>query len=291
MSYTVSCVTTLEEAKAAWDLLSPHEHLMDEWAYRYLYFQYTPFTPQFYVLYKKKTPVALLPLQMNNEGVVEFFGGRKFYKNSIFMHDTNADSYKLLFAAVHDPMRLEMMNEPIPGLQVQEEETGYYILPLNGLKDWHSYLEKDWHGKSKKNLKSQMKKIESLGIEIIEDDNKDLKILAEYNLAQFKEHSHFNKPHRLAYLQELMNVYSTKILSIRHNSKTIAVGFSIVFNNTYYSLTSGHDVSVNNLGKYLILCRIEQAIKAGAHFYEAGRHDYGWKEKFHFIKKNLYISA
>jgi hypothetical protein len=227
-------------------------------------------------------------LQKNNEGILEFFGGRKFYKNSIFMHDTNPDSYKLLFAAVHDPMRLEMMNEPIPGLAVREEETGYYTLSLDGLTDWHSYLEKDWHGKSKKNLKAQMKKIESLGMNIVENDKEDLKILAAYNIAQFKEHSHFNKPNRLDYLYELMTVYTSKILSIRYNDKTVAVGFSIIFNDTYYGLTSGHDLALNNLGKYLTLCRIEQAIRAGAHFYEAGRHDYGWKEQFHFEKKNLY---
>lgn len=288
MSYSVSCVTTLKEAKAAWDLLSPHEYIMDEWKYRYLYFKHTPFTPQFYILKKKDIPVALLPLQKNIEGRLEFFGGRKFYKNSIFMQDTNPDSYKLLFAAVHDPMKLELMNEPIPGLQVQEEETGYYVLSLDGITDWHSYLEKDWHGKSKKNLKSQMKKIEAMGVTTVENDNEDLEVLAHFNKVQFGEYSHFNKPHRLEYLRELTTHFNCKILAIRLNGKSIAVGFAIVFGSRYYGLTSGHDLSIKNLGKYLIVKRIEHAVQSGASIYEAGRHDYGWKEQFHFEKKNLY---
>ena len=106
MAYSVTCITTVKEAKAAWDLLSPHEHLQDEWKYRYLYFQYNPKPIFFYELLRSGKPVALLPLQKNEQGVLEFFGGSKFYKNSIFMQDTNPDSYKFLFAGVKEPMNL-----------------------------------------------------------------------------------------------------------------------------------------------------------------------------------------
>jgi CelD/BcsL family acetyltransferase involved in cellulose biosynthesis len=133
-----------------------------------------------------------------------------------------------------------------------------------------------------------MKKIEALGVTTIEDDLTDLDTLAHYNILQFGEHSHFNKPHRLEYLKELMNYFNCKILSIRCEGRTIAVGFAIVFGGRYYGLTSGHDLSITNLGKYLIVKRIEHAVKSGASIYEAGRHDYGWKEQFHFEKKSLY---
>ena len=180
------------------------------------------------------------------------------------------------------------MNEPIPGVKFFEEETGYYVLDLEGITSWEDYLEKDWHGKSKKNLKAQMKKIEALGVTIQENEVADLEVLAQFNVEQFGEKSHFNRPHRLEYLRKLMDIYKAKILSVVLNGKIIAVGYGIVYNGTYYGLTSGHDLSINNLGKYLILCRIEQAIASGATFYEAGRHDYGWKEQFHFEKKLLF---
>ena len=85
-----------------------------------------------------------------------------------------------------------------------------------------------------------------------------------------------------------MDKYETKILTVTLANKVIAVGFGIIHNGKYYGLTSGHDLSINNLGKYLIVCRIEQAAKSGAEAYEAGRHDFGWKEQFHFLRHNLY---
>jgi CelD/BcsL family acetyltransferase involved in cellulose biosynthesis len=288
MSYSVTCLTTLKEAQAAWELLSPHENLMDEWDYRYLYFKHDPKEVFFYQLSAGGTPVALLPLQKNDDGFLEFFGGNKFYRNSIFITEPNPDAYKFLFAGIHEKIDLRLMNEPIPGVTVFEEETGFYVLDLNGFSDRFDYLDKAWHGKSKKNIKSQMKKLEALGISVVEDDPEDLDVLSQFNLQHFGEHSHFHKPHRLECLKELQQHFQTKIVSLRLGGKTVAAGFSMLFNNRYYGLTSGHDMTINNIGKCLILHRIEQAIRCGAEFYEAGRHDYGWKEQFHFEKKKLY---
>lgn len=288
MVYSVTCVTTIKEAKAAWEFLSPHEFLSDEWNYRYLYYRYFEEPLEFYILKNNSTPVALLPLQVNDEGMLEFFGGRKFYQNSIFMHALNPDSYNILFSSIKKPMKLEGMNEPIPGIQCFEDEGTYYELDLEGITDWQSYLEKCFHSGSKKKLKSQMKKIESYGIEVVEDKSEDIEVLANLNKKQFRERSHFNKPHRIDYLKDLMKNYKTRVLSLHLEGEIIGVGLAVVYKNIYYGLTAGHDTSLNNLGKYLILKRIEQAVASGAAFYNAGRNDYGWKEHFHFEKKSLY---
>lgn len=287
MSYQVTCITDITEAEKAWELLSPKKEVMDTWLYRFLYYQYHSQPLQFYLLARDGNPVALLPLQ-RQEDALEFFGGKLFYKNRIFAKEDNPDYYKRLLEAVDMPIHLQTMENDLPGIDCQEEPEGYYTLPLDQYIDWQSYVQQAWHGESRKKLKGQMRKIEALGVTIEENNVDDLAIIVELNKQRFGEKSHFQESHRIDYLRDLADHFQVKIVTLKIGGEKVAAGFSVLYNNIYYGRTSGHRLDINNLGKYLILQRIDQAIRCGAHCWESGRRDYGWKERFGFVRHPLY---
>ena len=289
MQYIVKRVRTFQRAARIWEYLSPHKDLFDSWAYRAQYYLYFPYPLYFYTAYYENRPAALLPLQWNEETkALEFFGGKRFSYNSVFVLPGHDEAVQALFEHVKKRTALDYLREPLDTLPQAQSRVFQYRLQLASFQSYEDYLETCWHGKHRKQIRRNVRQIEEAGAQVSAGSVADLDLLMQFNMDRFGDRSNFTIPHRKDYLKNLMNDYDVKLFTITLNGVKKAVSYSIFYKGGYYGITSGADTSVPFLRKYMMLMKIDEAIKCGAHFYDAGRRDFGWKEQFKFEKHTFY---
>lgn len=278
-------ITDLDEAKSVWEILSPKETIYDEWNFRYLYYSFSNYPIAFYVAFENNKPVALLPLQFNTDkGYAEFFGGGYFEDNKIF-YEKVFDDFEELIKNISETFKLEWVSERYTqDFEISEYK---YLLDLQGLNDKKDYINKFWSGKSKQNLNAQIRKLQNR-VKVEYNKYEDFYKLVELNQKRFGKNSSFNFPFRVEYFKKLLNESDCLMISIYVDGKIESVGFSVLYKGIYYGLNSGTNNEIDGLGKYLILEKIDQAIKEGAKLYDARAENLGWKEAFKFSKRPQY---
>lgn len=166
-----------------------------------------------------------------------------------------------------------------------------YILPLSDISSAEDYLEKYFSTPSKKKIRSKIEEIEVGKVEVVKDTKEDLELLFEWNIAHFKKESTFlSKPHRKNIFRELVNDSSyLNIYTFYLDQKKVLVCLVILYNGIYMALNSGMSPDApKNLKTYYNFHKIQLALSAGAHTYDAQSSDCGWKEAWHFQKTPQY---
>lgn len=289
MEYTIKRIRSFQRAARIWDHVSPSRDLFDSWEYRAQYYLFSPYPLFFYTAFFESRPVALLPLQWNEElQALEFFGGKRFSYNDILVLPGHDEAIPEILKSVEKKAQFAYMRKPLSGLAHAQMLVPQYRLTLNGITSLQDYLDTFWHGKHRKQLKRSVRQFEEQNLEVCPGTEADLDLLMTLNIQRFGERSNFTNPHRKEYLRKLMKVYDVKILTVSVNGVKVAVSYAILFDKGYYGITSGADNSIPFLRKYLMLQKIEEAIGCGAAFYDAGRRDFGWKEQFKFQKTYFY---
>lgn len=290
-SIQYNIIEDLQEAKNIWHELSPQQFLDDEWEYRYAYYKYFDYPLYFKVAYSDNVPVGLLPLQWNPEkNYLEFFGGTHTKNNAVFTKKGYENTRQLLIDSIPKPFRLTWMRDEMKDIKdIQLQDYNYSIL-LEGLSSSDDYIEKAWSGKSKRNLKSQIKKInKEYGILVQEDQDDDLDNLILINKQNFGEKSVFNKPYRVDIIKDLYRTFNATTFSLIINGEKKSVNLSIAYKDFSVSLYTSTKRDINNLGKYAQLISIQRSIQEGAKILDKDRKNLNWKESFCDIKTPLYF--
>lgn len=282
-------ITDLKEAEEAWKKLSPNETIFDDWDFRIIYYNFFNYPIHFYAGFDGDELVGLLGLQYTeHKKCLEFFGGGYFDDNKLLVKPGYEETAPIFFSQIKMSASLQFMKqnyEGVDGITLQDQR---YFLPIEGFSSSSEYIEKMWSGKSKQNFKAQIRKLEANDIKIVEDDFSNYEKMVELNINRFGEDSSFKIPYRTEFFKKAMEKFQFHTIGIFVNGKLESVGLSAVYNGIYNGLNSGTNPEINGLGKYLVLKKIDQAIKTGSKIYDANVGDLGWKESFKFEKRPQY---
>lgn len=285
-------VTELEEAKQVWLKLVIIENIYDNWDFRYLFYKALSFPLQFITAFKDDNePLGLLPLQLNTEkGYSEFFGGDFMEYNKVYVKPEFEYLMPEFFKRIEGKFKLRSM---IGGENYPEDievDDYTYFLHLDNINSFEDYLIK-FHKKKRRNFfRRVIKSFEMDNISIRYNNWSDIEYLIKNNILTFGEDSHFfDKNVISAFRSFLDSKYDVHMISILVDDVVECVSLAIYFNETYYcELTGTNKDSVENLGRYLLVKTVEQAIQLGARIYDSGRGDCNWKERWHLEKLPQY---
>jgi hypothetical protein len=287
---TISCIQNLSDAETVWKHLTPDIHIDHTWEYRYAYYKYFQYDIYFYTAFADNEPVAVLPLEYNkNIESLIFFGGPYMNYNDIFTKKGYEYLKKELISHIDKPATLNWLVEPIDGLDGIEFQDYSYSAQLNSYTNYGDYIENRFSGKSRRKKRTEMKKIfEDHSIEVKYNISEDFDYLIELNKKKFGEQSSFNKPYRIDFFRDIMNIFPSYIITVYADGKKAAASYASLYNGIYYGFNSGIESNIRDLGKLVNFLGINHAIELGAHTYDAKRKDMGWKEQFRMERKPLY---
>lgn len=288
----IRIIKNIEEAKIAWNTLSPAECIYDTWDFRYCFYKYTPSELFFYIAYEKEIPIALLPLQYNvDENSLEFFGGSFMENNKVFYKSGYESVVPLLYDQIHQPAKLEYISGDDSFTTKLPLHDYKYILPLDTITSSEEYLEKYFPQKDKKEIRRKLRRIEEEGqVKSLLNQNADLELLFEWNIEKFKDDSTFTLNFRKEIFRDILNgPFETYLHTFIQNNEKIGVSMSVVYKGNFISLNSGlRSIAPKNFRTYLNLYKIDFAIEKGEQIFDAESNDCGWKESWHFQKLPLY---
>jgi len=285
-------IDNLEEAKNAWNKLSPDKTICDNWDFNYCAYKYFNYPLYFYAGYDNEEMVGLLPLQYNeNEKCLEFFSGGFMRDNRIFIKQDYGECIPQFYNAITKTARLIRIMGEDPFTKSLNIYKYKYIANLSQVKDPDDYLVKKFSKESRYKVRKKIKSIELLSPQIVENNYNDLDLMIELNKKNFGEKSSFNKPHRAEIFRDLLKLnFDIHMLTFVINSQKEAVSFSIKYKNVYaYIQTGTNKNAIPNLGTYNIYKNFEKAINFGAKYLDAGVSDLGWKERWHLEKIPQYL--
>jgi len=285
------CISNIKEAEIAWKQLSPSKSIYDDWDFRYCYYKFFQYPLFFYAGFDNNELIGLLPLMWNEEkGYLDFFAGFSYMEdNAIFIKKDYEKYYNNFLECIDRPALLEYLRPDMKLLQNSVIQDFNYSVNLRSLRSYEDFIYLYLGKNTAKKLFSQFKKIQKRGIKIIYDRFDDLDLLVYWNKAKFGANSSFyQRPHWEKFIKTIAKKYPSKIISVEINKKIEGVGLVIFYNNICYGINSGYNPTINNLGKYITMLKIDAGIKARATTYDAGSGSFGWKEDFHLIKKPQY---
>jgi hypothetical protein len=289
---TFKKLSNLSEAEAAWKSLSPNQVLYDDWDFRYCYYKYLNFPLEFTAGYDGDTLIGLLPLMWDpHKKVLDFFAGVNYMEeNRVFTRPGYESYVNDFFAQVTKHAILEDMHESmknVPGTVFHEDS---YSLDLSPYATIDEYLSQAWTGNHGKQFRKHIRHIEHDGVVLQDGTIDDLDLLFDFNIVRFGNESSFIvRPFWKEFHRDIAKQFNTKITIVKREEETIAVGLSLIYNTKYYGITSGWNSPITNLGKFLLVKKIDEAIHLKASTFEAGTGDYGWKELFGLAKHPLYL--
>jgi hypothetical protein len=285
---TFKTVTNHIRARKLWEEFSPHESINDEWDYRYSYFKYQVSEIHFIVAYDGSKAVGLMALQYDTlREILETFGRMVGNSGVIWMKPGYKRMAPLLLEQVQQPALISLGPQKF---NTPDHESRFrfndHQMDLTPFKDYRDYINQLWR---EKNAKRVLKEIDRIytdhKVEIVENHLEDIELLFALNIARFQEQSKFTHHYQRMLHRELMNHFKTDMLTIKIDGVVQAVTFALIYKDTYIGINNGVNRTVNNLGKFTNLIKIDRAIKLGLKNYAAGRGDFGaWKETFGFAQ-------
>lgn len=287
-------ITDLQAAEEAWNELSPHQTIDDEWALRYAFIKPLNYELYFIAGYDNENLVGLLALQKNNldglrppygkeatEPFLEFFGGDDSDDNVVFLKPGYQDCVNQFFEQIPLKAYLAPLAKAYPN---STPYTNKYLVNLEGVKDYMHYLEvKVPSSSSRKTLRKRMKHLfANHKIEILYNKYEDLPLIPKMSVERFKEESSFNFPYREQIFEDLLNLYQIETITLVVDGKKEGVSYGIKYKDVYVGMNAGVNHEIRDLGKLLSLLQIDRAIQLGCKFYDGGKGSGTWKEEFGF---------
>ncbi|MCX6797864.1 MAG: GNAT family N-acetyltransferase [Candidatus Falkowbacteria bacterium] len=287
-------ITDLETAQQLWNELSPKESLFDLWDFRYCFYKYEPYPLYFIAAYDKQAIettelVGLMPLERHPQYGYEFLAEDACEESRPFVKPGRDDLIPLLYREVPVPAKFFDISGNDAFTSQLPLEDYKYVLPLGELKDTEDYFQKSFSSKGAR-IKRYLKKIDHLGVEIIEDNPANIEALFLLNENNFGVESYLNEAGRRGWRDLLMppNNFLTHLISLRINGLIVAASFAIFYNDIYYGLISGSDRSFSGLGQYLNKLMLDKAFSLRAKLFDAGLGDCNWKEAWHLARRPQY---
>ncbi len=285
---TITLVSDQATAEKLWKQLSPAETIYDDWDFRETFHRYYRNELFFYTANVDGKVVALMPLQMGENGTtLEFFGGDYMEDNRVFALPGYEYCIPELYKHLDKPNDLEFIRSTDPYTETFPIVDYKYVLPLDTFKSSDDYIEAQYHGETKKKFKKRLRKIDETNPQIIVNNWEDLELLFQLNIDQFKDgprQSMFAREYRQDIFRDLCKAHETftpRLLTFVVNGEKQAVSLALLYNKNYASINTGIVAEpLLNLKEYIHIKKFDDAITEGCTLFDAFVRDYGWKEKW-----------
>jgi len=277
-------VSDLTECRALWEKFSPHRTIFQEWDWRYAHYRFFNFPVKFIVGLDANQPIGILPLQYETEEKFwEFFGGQDMEDNGVWVKP-GYEKYARKFLEVVSPIWLDYLlgeDEFIASLKVDCYGYKLEMKDYTGIAD---FIDMHLIGKVRRNIRYAWRNIEALSPKITRGNWDDLELLFELNEKVFGQESSFFNEHEKEIFHDLIKLpYQWDILTLEVKNQKVAVILLAVYKETCYFLAVGYDRSFHkDLGVYVNLLDIEEAVRLKVKTADFGYHDCGWKERWNF---------
>lgn len=284
----IRVVTELHEAERLWREISPRRVIFDDWDFRYGFYKYEPYPLYFRAAYEvnkdQEELVGLMPLVDYPEYGHGFIAEEPCEENRVFFKPGHETIVRQLYESLEGKIQFYDISGEDEFTRSLPLEDHKYVLPLTGFKNFSDFAQARLSPKRRKSLEKEIAAIEKLKPEIVFNDFADLSNLFKLNIKSFAGESYLAKEEERKPWQELMKTsFDWRLISLRLNGQTIAVSLSVFYSDYWHYLITGVDFeSYPGLGKYLNKVSIEEAIRAGANYFDAGLGDCGWKNLWHF---------
>ncbi|MDD5749261.1 MAG: GNAT family N-acetyltransferase [Patescibacteria group bacterium] len=288
-SLIIKIVDDIQKAKIIWEELSPKKSLYDDWEFRYCFFSHKKFPIKFFVGEYQEKNIGLLPLQFNSEkGYLEFFGGEYMDENKVFITPGWEEYVPKFYEAANEKAYFDNLERNHIFIIQKQIKNYIYNLPLGNIKDHNDFIEKKFKGsiEHRRKLRREIKKISEKDIKVIKNNFDDIDIYFKFKIKRWGAESSFNdKDERQNFIDFLKLKYNYHVFTFMLGEKKIGISISILFRNKYFFLETASDIELlPNIGKYIIIKNIDEAINLGAKNFDVSRDGESWKERWNFEK-------
>lgn len=295
---TITILTHVEDCRKAWEKFWPARGVFDLWPVRESFHRAFQ-RPLFFVVAREAGRVTgFLPLCWDGEtGTYVVFPGETWQgKTWIEQNRIVAASNEVLsrmLDAVPGPVHLRYLLPAEAGIQdrVCGDEIGYLFYP--GL--WDFSFENYWlsfSGKRRKNLKTDLKRLEAQGVSYRFDRIRDLDHLFRMNLEVFDHESYFSDPRFQVSFEHLTEYLSRsgmiRITTIEVAGEVAAVDLGACYKNTYTLLAGGTNPEFPGIAKMINLHHLERSCRERFDAVDFLCGDFNWKTRFHLTERPLY---
>jgi hypothetical protein len=127
-------------------------------------------------------------------------------------------------------------------------------------------------------------------VEILTNQFEDLELMFKQNIQIFKHDSWFKEKHMQDMFVKVSQLpYPVYFFTYIIDGQKLGTSFSIEFKNKLLFINYSSDkIKVPNLGKYIILDTIENAINHNIQYFDAGVGDCNWKKHWGLHTKPQY---
>lgn len=290
----IKVVNDLKEAKDLWNKLSPEKNIYDLWDFRYCFYKHDPQPLYFYTAYDAGKPVALLPLQYNEElKCLEFFAENFTENNRPFVLPGYEYLIPRLFGQdfnrtvkLYDLDGIDDLTRALP-----LEDYVYYI-NLEGLAGFDDYLLKAFSDRKKR---AKFRRVATLmeeehEVKTVINDFSDLKLIMDLSVKNFRDESYLNTDKERQPFFDLIKLpLDWQAVTIVVDGVKIAGSLSVLYKGIYFYMIAGADMSeVPDVFKYLTKANLELAIAKKAKIFNCSLGDCNWKTHWHMDKEPQY---
>ncbi len=253
-------------------------------------------TPYFIVGKIKNRAIGFMPLEFHKSiNKYIFFGGGDWNEKFRFYIKENhkKEALPIFLEQIAGNKGLWNIHESelryFPNLQ--KNEPAYFLNPKDYNFDINRYIS-HFSSKQKKHLRSEFKKIESLGTTIIFNNFKQISALIKLNKKKFGKESLLNEKEFASAFKLLLKNKALKnilrLISVNINNDAKAIALCAIHNNTYTFLQEGVSPDIPNLSKYLHYQVITDAFRLKTEKIDFMADDCNWKEKWLLKKEMMY---
>jgi hypothetical protein len=289
MGVKTRVVTRPDECRALWKEFSKEDAVFDIWEYRAAFFDPKYHDLHFIVGMESEKDVFLLALwKRKSEQHYEWFGGEFFEDNKIMVKNNKY----IIDLVKHIPEKVWLpYTESRLGDFVKSEVTESFFIDLR--KYNHSVEEyfASFNKKHRKNLLRDLRLLQEKSPEVVRNNMGDFDRLIELSTRRFGDSSFLAYEEFTAGLKKMLEVAlerdELELLSVKVNGNTEACEAAILCNRVYTVLLGGNNLEVSNIGKFLTVEHIKNAIEKKANIVDFLADDCGWKIMWH-MEKNLW---
>ncbi len=123
----------------------------------------------------------------------------------------------------------------------------------------------------------------------------DVDWMLKANIATFNHHSYFHNPRFLKGFEAMLSFLAKhgmlRVTTIRINGRRAAVDVGAVYKNRYTVLAGATDQEFPGIAKKINLFHLKWGFKQHFEMIDFLCGDFGWKARFHFLPRPLYLAS
>lgn len=296
----VKVVKDIIECERIWKIFSQEKTLWDIWEVAYSFYDDSLYEAYFIVLVQDNTEKGVLPLWFDKkEEEYSYFGGH-YPENTAFWFDEHY--FPLIFEYIPDNTKLSDINHSAAEKIIRafpqfkdkfKQGDWHYFIDMKKIKlRLDNYLDR-FSNKHKKCFLNDIKKIEQLNLDIKWGTTENLDRFIEFNVERFGKESDFSNRIFVKSIKRLFSYFKEKnilhTLNIYIDGKLQGTEIAVLYKDVYYDINGGYNLDIPNLGKFIILSHIKNAIRLKAKMIDFLAGKGGWKELWKLDKVPYYV--